>query len=162
MTAARDGLTLPLRRLLHTRDLLCPTRETWPAMGAWGPAARASAERPALAAILRGRVQRAAGDWVALFGDERCRVERPIDWLADICSGYRFEPGFHRRLDYRKATFAATSSVTWELQRLRSCVELAHGYAMLGKRRWLGERRRREWRRRSRAAARRDRAPQRW
>jgi hypothetical protein len=74
---------------------------------------------------------------VSLFGDEPYRIARPIDWLTDVSSGHRFDPGFHRRLDYRRTRVPCDVKYVWELSRLRSCVELAEGYAAVRRPEWL-------------------------
>ena len=137
VATARGGRApLPLRRLLRG-DLATQTRERAAALGAWAPAAEAVRRDPALATRVRARAEAAATGWVTLFGDERDRVARPIDWLADCRSGHRFAPGFHRRLDYRRTDVPCDVKFVWELSRLRSCVELAQGHAALGKADWL-------------------------
>ena len=135
-TARTGRAPLPLRRLLRG-DLATPTRLNVAAMAAWGPAAAAVRSDRALATRVRGRAEDAATGSVMLFGDEPQRLARPIDWLTDPRSGLRFEPGFHRRLDYRRSDVACDVKFVWELSRLRPCVELAQGHAALGEVDWL-------------------------
>jgi hypothetical protein len=69
---------------------------------------------------------------VELFGDAPVAVGRPPRWNVDVRSGHGWELGHHRRIDYRNVGRASDVKVAWELSRMRHCVALAQGAAVLG------------------------------
>jgi len=100
----------------------------------WAQAIAAVAADDRLRARVDARLQAAKGRRLELFGDAAVDVGRPPRWNDDVRAGLGWGLGYHRRIDYRNLGRPSDVKLAWELSRMRHCVALAQGAAVLGDR----------------------------
>ena len=82
----------------------------------------------AAAAVLERRVD--------LLGSGPVELPRPVDWLVDFKTGRRWEPAFHRSIDYANLDEASDVKVPWELSRLQWALPAGQAYLLTAEERY--------------------------
>jgi hypothetical protein len=129
--AGRGGLTLERIVPAGLDAALAPTASAAGSMGSWTDAIRVTRGRPSLRREVERRVHLAEHRVVPLFGEEPMRVGIPPLWSHDPRNGLGWPEAFHRSIDYVNHGRPSDVKYAWELSRLRHCVALAQGCAVL-------------------------------
>lgn len=87
---------------------------------------------PGAVAEVMVRAERAHRHEVDLLGSGARTLPAAIDWLADLKTGHRWPPAFHRDIDYNN--FGRDSDVkgAWELSRLQWALPLGQAWLLSG------------------------------
>ena len=88
--------------------------------------------QPGAVAEVMARAKRAHRHEVDLLGSGPRTLAPTIDWLADLKTGHRWPPAFHRDIDYNN--FGRDSDVkgAWELSRLQWALPLGQAWLLSG------------------------------
>ena len=73
---------------------------------------------------------------VDMLGSGPIQLGRPIDWLVDFKTGRRWEPAFHRSIEYANLDEPSDVKVPWELSRLQWAIPAGQAYLLTGEERY--------------------------
>jgi len=133
MAASRGHGPLTSERIVPggLRRATALTQERVRSIGAFDSAIAYVRDRPLLQDNLERRVRLALERRVELFGDGLVAVGTPPEWNRDPLTGRPWPTGFHRRLNVFDIQHPTDVKLVWELSRLRHCLALAQGVAVL-------------------------------
>jgi hypothetical protein len=80
--------------------------------------------------------ERAIGHRIDLLGTGPIDLGETIDWLCDFKTGYRWEPGFCRSIDYLNKGRPSDVKVPWELSRIQWMLPAGQAYLLTGDERY--------------------------
>lgn len=129
--AGRGGIALDGIVPGGVGDVLEPTAAAASSIGSWTEAIRVTRARPLLLEDVERRLSSATRRLVPLFGDDAVSVGIPPDWNKDPRGDFSWPETFHRSIDYVNRGQPSDVKYAWELSRLRHCVALAQGCAVL-------------------------------
>jgi hypothetical protein len=86
--------------------------------------------QPGTGAEVSSRAQRALRNEVELLGSGQVTLPASIDWHADIKTGLRWEPVFHRDIDYNNFGKPSDVKMAWELSRLQWALPLGQAWLL--------------------------------
>jgi len=69
---------------------------------------------------------------VDLLGSGATKLSDPIDWHVDIKTGRRWEPQFHRDIEYSNLDEPSDVKLPWELSRLQWAIPLGQAWMLTG------------------------------
>ncbi len=78
------------------------------------------------------RAQRAHRHQVSLLGSGTVTLSDMIDWHADLKTGDRWPPAFHRDIEYNNLERASDVKMAWELSRLQWALPLGQAWCLSG------------------------------
>jgi hypothetical protein len=133
MAASRGRGPLTSERIVPggLRRATTLTQERVRSIGAFDSAIAHVRDQSLLRDNLERRVLLALERRVELFGDGLLAVGTPPEWNHDPLTGRPWPTGFHRRLNVFDIQHPSDVKLVWELSRLRHCLALAQGVAVL-------------------------------